>query len=443
VIHRRKLLLVQPTQYGPGGQLCKQKRIYLPGLVFPLLAAMTPEHWEVEVALEVVDDIDFDGDYDLVGIGTMGFAIFRGVEIAQRFRERGIPVFMGGYMASLVAEMALEHVDSVVVGDAEHSYPRLLRDFERTGALQPIYDEPVHELNHLPLPRYELLTSKPIGGMLPVQAGRGCPNSCSFCSIACIYKGRYIARPVGEVLRDIHRVRELGFSSFYLLDDNIVASPEFLQELCEAIEPLKMRWASQCSIELARDPQLLELVSRSGCTMLSLGIESITQEGLDKLGKSWLRVSEHEDLLTRIQRAGIMPSTEMILGTDSDTVESIHATRDFVDRVRIPIPRFYILTPMPGTPLYDELREAGRLVTEDYQLYSGSTAVHRPQNIEPDELTEAYWWLYGELFGMGSILRRTLFNPFFLRRPGQGAFALGVNLHYRRYVNKRVPPNIF
>ncbi len=440
---RFRLLLIQPTQYGPDGALCKQRKIYLPGLVFPHLAAMTPDHWDVEVALEVVDDIDYDAGWDLVGIGTMGYAIFRGVEIADEFRKRGVKVFMGGYMASLVAQRALDHVDSVVVGDAERSYPQLLRDFEETGELEPIYDAPVEDLDDLPLPRYELLTAKPIGSMLPVQAGRGCPHLCTFCSIACIYKGRYIARPVEQVMRDIHRVKELGFKQFYLLDDNITSNPGFLEELCDRITPLKMTWSSQCSLQLARNARLLEKVARSGCTILSFGVESITQDGLDKLGKNWVKVDEHEELLGRIQRAGIMPSTEMILGTDSDTEESIRATADFVERTRIPIPRFYILTPMPGTELYDELLRDGRLVTEDHSRYSGSEAVHRPALMEPQRLTEMYWWLYERLFTRRSIMRRTLLNPWFTRRPGLMAFSLAVNLHYRRYVYKRVPPNIF
>lgn len=438
-----RLLLIQPTQYGVDGALCKQRRIYLPGLVFPLLAAMTPDRWEVEVKLEVVDDIDYDADVDLVGIGAMGYAIYRGVEIASEFRKRGKTVFMGGYMPSLVPERTLEFADSVVIGDAEISYPKLLDDFGRTGRIEPVYDHPVDDLAGLPLPRYELLTAKPIGDMLPVQAGRGCPNLCSFCSIACIYKGRYVARPLDEVMRDIQRVKELGFKRFYLLDDNIVANRGFLRDLCREIEPLKMGWSSQCSLHLAHDPELLEMVARAGCEILSLGVESVSQEGLDRLGKSWLEVDDHERLIGRLQDAGIMPSTEMMVGTDSDTVESIRATADFIDRTRIPIPRFYILTPMPGTDLYDELRDADRLLTEDHKRYSGSEAVHRPERITPEALTEEYWALYRRVFSWGGILRRTLLNPWFLSRPRLALFAFVVNLHYRHYVMKRVPPNIF
>jgi len=210
-----------------------QKKIHLPGLVFPLLAAMTPENWEVEVKIEVVDEINYNTDADIVGIGTMGYAIYRGIEIASEFRKRGKVVVMGGYMASLVAEKALEYVDSVVVGDAEISYPLLLRDFEKNRKIQRIYHHPIESLEGLPLPKYELLLEKPIGNMLPVQAGRGCTQSCSFCSIASLYKGNYFTRPVKEVLRDIQRVKDLGFKKFYLLDDNIVSNPEYLKALCK------------------------------------------------------------------------------------------------------------------------------------------------------------------------------------------------------------------
>ena len=438
-----RMLFIQPTQYGSDGRLCKQKRIYLPGLVFPLLAAMTPPEWEVDLKIEVVDDIDYDADVDLVGIGTMGYATLRGLEIAQKFRARGRTVVMGGYMASLMVDYVSSHVDSVVVGDAENSYPELLEDITQTGRLKPVYNNRVTSLTGLPVPRYELLLQKRIGGMLPVQAGRGCPHSCSFCSIACLYRGLYMTRPVDEVLRDIEAIRNLGVRRFYLIDDNIVSNPGYLEELCEAIEPLKMPWATQCSLELARYPRLLERVRRAGAEMMSFGVESITQEGLDRLNKKWLRVDKHEESIRRISDAGIMVSSEMMVGTDSDTEESIRATCDFVNRMRIPVPRFYILTPMPGTPLFDEFRTEGRLETEDLAEYTGARCVHRPARISSQRLTEAYWWLYDELFRWGCILRRTLFHPGVLRRPLVFLFAFVVNLHYRKYIRRRVPPNIF
>lgn len=438
-----KILFIQPTQYGADKKLCKQKKIHLPGLVFPLLAAMTPDNWDVELSIEVVDEINFDSDADIIGIGTMGYTIYRGIEIAREFRKRGKLVVMGGYMASMVVDKVLEYVDSVVVGDAERSYPQLLEDFEKNRKLRTIYDMPVENLEGLPIPSYKLLIEKPIGNMLPVQAGRGCPHTCSFCSIACIYKGKYLTRPIDEVVRDIHVVRDLGFKNFYLLDDNIVSNPKYLETLCHEIESLNMTWSGQCSLHLAKNHSLLEAVRRSGANMMSFGIESITQEGLDILGKSWLKVNEHKKLISTLTNAGIMVSSEMMLGTDSDTEESIRATYDFIQQARIPIPRFYILTPPPGSKLYDQYKSEGRLITEDLEKFDGSQCVHIPAKISPQKLTELFWWLYCKVFSWRSILRRTIFNPAVLKAPGLHLFAFFVNLHYRKYVMKKVPPNIF
>lgn len=438
-----KILLLQPTQYCSGGGLCQQRHIYLPGLAFPLLAALTPEDWEVEICLEVVDAVDFDSDADIIAIGSMGHAAFRGLDIAKEFKQRGKTVIMGGYMASMVAEAALEVVDSVIVGDAELSYPKLLKDYAAGQPLQRIYDMPVKDLNSQPLPRYDLLTRKPIGDMLPVMAGRGCPHLCSFCSIACVYRGRYLTRSLDEVMRDIHEVRRLGYKRFYLIDDNIVGNPKFFSALCDAIEPLGMRWASQCSLHLAKRPELLAKAARSGCEIMSFGLESISQEGLDKVHKTWVKADEHETLLARIAKAGIVPSTEMMIGLDGDTEDSIRQTFDFVQRARIPIPRFYILTPMPGTDLYKQYKDEGRLLHENWREYTGTRCVHQPEKISAEKVTELYWWLNRQVFSWPSIIHRVLKNPLLWRKPRMLIFSLVVNLHYRRYVMKGVTPNIF
>ena len=438
-----KILFIQPTQYAGNGKLCKQKKINLPGLAFPLLAAYTPQNWEVELQIEVVDDINFDSDADIIAIGTMGHAIFRGIEIAAEFRKRGKTVIMGGYMASIVYEEATKYADSVVVGDAEISYPELLNDFEKTGKVKPVYKNPVENLNNLPVPRYDLLLKKPIGYMLPVQAGRGCPFTCSFCSIACLYKGQYLFRPVDEVIRDVKVVKDLGFKRFYLIDDNIASNPGYLRELCEKLIPLKMNWASQCAIHLAKNPDLLQLVHKSGCDLMSFGVESISQEAIDSLDKPWLKAEDHEKHMATLGKAGIMVSTEMILGTDSDTEESIRKTFDFVNRNRIPIPRFYILTPVPGTELFRQYKQQNRLLTEDLEKFDGTQCVHIPAKISPEKLTDMYWWLNGKVFSVSSILHRTIFNRLLWKNPFMMVFALAVNLHYRKYVKRRITPNIF
>lgn len=439
-----KLLLIQSTQYSVGsGKLLKQKRIYLPGLAFPLLANYVPAHWQLEINLEVVDEINYDTDADLIGIGAMGHAIFRAIDIATEFRKRGKTVFMGGYMPSIVPWFVDEHCDGVIIGDAEISLPKLISDFETTGKIEKRYEYPLKDLNGMHIPKYELLSPKKTGFMLPVQAGRGCPHLCSYCSIACVYKGKYLARPVDEVMRDILRVKELGYRYFYLLDDNIVSNPKFLEELCKLIKPLKMKWASQCSMNLARNPELLKLVAESGCRILSLGIESISQEGLNKLNKTWVKTADHEDLLGKITRAGIIPATEMILGTDSDTEETIEQTFRFVMKTGIPIPKFYILTPMPGSVLYDEYKSQGRLIHEDYHYYTATNCVFQPAQMTPEALDQKFWWLYNKVYSFPNILRRTIFHKHFFNNPLLYFYALVVNLSYRKFIKNNDGPNIF
>ena len=438
-----KILFVQPTQYASDGKLCKQNKINLPSLAFPLMAAYTPRNWDVEIKIEVVDDIDFDTDADIVGIGTMGHAIFRGIEIAQEFKKRGKTVVMGGYMSSIMPKEAIKYADSIVIGDAEYAYPAMLKDFEEKGKLEPFYKIPVHSLAGLPLPRFELLLDKPIGGMLPVQAGRGCPYNCSFCSIACLYRGKYLFRPVDEVIRDIKAVKELGFNRFYLIDDNIASNPKYLKELCEKITPLKMHWASQCTLRLAKQPELLDMVVRSGCDLMSFGLESINQAALDSVNKAWLKAADHEKHLATLSGSGITLSTEMIVGTDEDTEASIRATYDFVNKTRIAIPRFYILTPVPGTKLYRNYKKEGRLLTEDLRLFDGTRCVYQPKKISAEKLTELFWWLNRKVFSYSSIFHRTLFNKALWKNPRNLLLALAVNFHYRHYVKRRTVPNIY
>lgn len=438
-----KILFIQPTQYAESGKLCKQKKINLPGLAFPLLAAYVPAHWEVELLIEVVDEINFETDADIIGIGTMGHATFRGLEIAAEFKKRGKIVVMGGYMASIAYKEAMKYVDSVIVGDAEISFPQMLEDFEETGKIEPLYNFPISELKNLPIPRYDLLLQKKIGVMLPVQAGRGCTFTCSFCSIACLYEGKYIFRPVDEVIRDIKEIKRLGFKRFYLIDDNIVSNPKYLRELCEKIKPLKMKWASQCAIHLAKNAELLRIVRDSGCDLMSFGVESIRQEAIDSLDKPWLKAAEHEKNMKILSASGIVVSTEMIVGTDSDTEESIRETYEFIYRNRVPIPRFYILTPIPGTDLHNQFKKEGRMLTDDLNLFDGTRCVHIPKKIDPEKLTEMYWWLNNKVFSLKSIFHRVLFNKYLWKNPEMLLFALGVNLHYRSYVKRKITPNIF
>ena len=439
----KKLLLIQPSPYEKDGKVIKKKKLYFTGLALPLLAALTPDGWETELIYEVIEDVPFDTDADLIGVSTMGHGVIRSIDIAKEYRRRGKTVILGGYMASIMPGEAVKYCDSLIIGDAELVWQQMLSDFEN-GNLKKTYEKPLEgNWYSTPSPRFDLLEGKNLGDFLPVQAGRGCPNSCSFCSVSCLYSGRYVKRPLPEVIRDIEQIKSLGYKKILLLDDNIFSDRKYLDSLLDTLIKLDISWMSQCEITIGKDDELLEKLQRSGCTTLSFGLESISRESLISMDKGWAVPAEYDSLIQNIRNHGIDVSTEMVVGGEGDTLESIRMTKDFIERNKISVPRFYILTPFPGTRFFDQIKEEGRLVNNDIYSYDGTSAVYRPKNMTPDELTQAYWELYSELFTIKSIIKRNIFRKEMLKTPARCIFNMGVNLYYRDQIKRSITPNIF
>ncbi|MBE5870738.1 MAG: B12-binding domain-containing radical SAM protein [Lachnospiraceae bacterium] len=438
--NRYKILLIQPTPYDQHGILVKKKKLYFVGLALPLLAALTPEGYEVEICYETIEDVPFDTDAGLIGISSMGHAVMRTIDIAKEFKKRNKTVILGGYMVSLMPQEAQKYCDAVMIGDSEETWAEMVRDYAE-GNLKKVYRKKLTKLTY-PIPKYELILSKKIGNFLPVQAGRGCPKTCSFCSIYCLYHGQYLKREIPEVIRDIRRVRELGFKQFLLLDDNIFSDRDYAIELCAEIKKLKMYWMTQCSIDIAKDEELLQMIASSGCYMMSFGLESINRESLVGMHKAWADPDSYAGQIKIIRKHGIDISTEMVVGAEGDTLSSIRKTASFVADNHIAVPRFYILTPIPGTEYYDEMKKQNRIYNTDMYSYNACEAVHVPKNMTPEELTKAYWDLYNEVYSIKSILKRTLFTTAFLKRPYNVMFYFFVNLFYRSQIKKGIVPNI-
>lgn len=434
-----KIYFIQSTPYYGDKKLIKKSKLYFVGLAPAILAAVCPD-CEFECCLETIEDVNFDTDADIIAISGMGHAVVRSMDIAIEFKKRAKTVVMGGYMVSLMPEEAKKYCDSVIIGDGELSFPAMVEDFKNNN-LQEIYNMPLEELTY-PLPKYEMFLDKKIGNFLPVQAGRGCPNSCSFCSVYCLYKNHYMRRDIEEVIRDIKHIKSLGFKQFLLLDDNILADRDYTLNLCNEIAKLKMNWTSQCEITIADDPELLKAVADSGCIALSFGIESISQDSLNKMNKSWAKVENYATQIKNIQRAGIDISTEMVVGADGDTIDSIRATANFITDNKIAVPRFYIITPIPGTYFYNEMKEQDRLEHHDMYKYNGAYAVHKPKNMTAEELTNEYWRLYKSVFSLKSIFKRTILREDFFKAPLKNIFYCNVNLYYRYQINKGITPNI-
>lgn len=437
-----KVLMIMPSIDRKDGAVVKQKLLMLPGITLAILAALTPDDWDVEIVLETIERVPFDTDADLIAISCMGLGMMRGLRMAERFHERGKKVVLGGLMATLNPEYALENgADVVCRGDAEGVWETILRDFEK-DRMKRIYEGYDTSTLSWPVPRYDLLARKRVGWVLPVMTGRGCPHRCEFCSIAAAYKGQYSRRSIDQVVRDIGAIKSLGFKRVLVLDDNIAADADHAVQLFSEIEKLNVKWIGQCALYIADHEEMLKAAVRSGCTALSFGLESIHQENLSAMDKTFGKVAEYEQSLRKIRDAGIIVAGEFMFGLDGDRAETFKKTAEFVLRNRITLPKFHVLTLVPGTPLYDRYEREGRIIDRDFGHYDITTAVFEPENISRQELERGFWQLSDDVFTYRAILSRvtksTARNTLFHR-----LLFLIVNLHYRQYVKKRIATGIF
>ena len=437
---KKKILFIQPTMRDDRGRLVKKRKMHFVGLAYPVLASLLPDDWEAEICLETIEDVDFNTDASVIGIGGMGHAAKRGVEIGTRFKEMGKIVIAGGIMASLTPEMITDLCDAVIIGDAEGVFGQVIKDIEN-NSLKKIYEKRLDKLSH-PLPRYDLVVNKRIGDFLPVQAGRGCTMKCNFCSIFAVSHGKYIKREISEVIRDIKYVKSLGFKKFLLIDDNIVSDPAYMKDLLLEIKKLKMKWMSQCAVYIADDDELLDLAAESGCITLSFGLESLNKDSMKVINKEWADPDDYLRIIKKVTDKGIDIASEMIVGIDTDTRESLLETVHFIDKSMIMAPKFYILTPVPGTELFEKFRKEKRLVTEDLTQFNPAKAVITHPHMSAEEITETFWLIYDRMYSYRRILRRTLFNKRFFKMPGQHFFYFAINLFYRYQINRRIDPNI-
>jgi radical SAM superfamily enzyme YgiQ (UPF0313 family) len=407
-----------------------------------MLAALTPEGYEVRLVYETMENIPYDEPWDLVGLTGMGSGLVRAWQIADRFRSRGVQVVIGGVAASLGdPQQTLAHADALVVGEAEELWPLVLQDAQ-AGHLAPVYRmEQVPDLDHLPVPRYDLMNATRLGRWRPVQATRGCPHSCTYCSVNAFFHHRYRKRPVEAVVADIRAAKRNGTRYITFMDDNIGVDWDYCARLWESLIPEQIIWMSQCSLKIADQPEMLALAHRSGCRMLSVGIESTSEESLATVDKSWNRPGHYLLAIDAMRRQGIDVSAEIIVGLDGDDMTVFQRTFDFLMKAAISVPRVHILTPVPGTPLFQDMEREGRLLSKDFSRYSGGQVVFRPRRINPDALQQAYWELYQKLFSWTAILHRVARNQ---ARLGayMRALVIGTNLHYRQHIRHRIVPGI-
>ncbi len=389
----------------PDGSLWSKVVFRFPYLALTTLAALTPANVVVRLIDENVEDLDWQALPDLVGISLMTPLAPRGYEIAAAYRQRGVPVVLGGIHATMMPEEAATHADAVVVGEAERLWPQVVADAIQ-GRLQPLYRQSSYTpLAHLPAPRRELLKRKAYFFVNTVQTTRGCPFDCEFCSVTQFFGNTYRPRPLAEVEREI---QNLEGRFVFFVDDNIIGDRVYARDLFERLAPYRLKWASQASITIAKDAELLNLARRSGCMGLFIGFESLSQQTLQAMGKSFNRVNAYRDRIKRIHDHGIGIQGSFIFGNDGDTSAVFEDTVRFTLDSRLDAALFSILTPFPGTRLYHKMRSQGRILSHDWSRYDMNHVVFEPRGMSPQQLQQGFHWAYRRLYSWSSITRRLL-----------------------------------
>ncbi|MBS1791086.1 MAG: B12-binding domain-containing radical SAM protein [Acidobacteria bacterium] len=418
-----KLLLIAPK--GLWIQGFKGNK-HLNHLSLAVLAALaTPYFNEIKIVEEEFETLDLNESVDLVGITMMTCQAERGYELADHFRKRGIRTICGGSHATFMAQECAEHFDAVVVNEAEMLWDELMADF-LADRLKPIYrTDKLIDMAELPMPRKELFRTHGRHKLIEViQAGRGCPLGCEFCTVTQMYGKKYRTRPVEHIVEEIKRFQS---KRLLFVDDNIFLSRSYAYELCEALIPLKISWAGQGSLDLiARDDELLKLAVRSGCISLFVGIESLDQETLNAANKQFNQVQTYKEKLRKINHAGILVVGSFIFGFEEDTSECYDKVFDFAVEHNLYMVNCGIMTPFPGSVTYDKARRDGKLIDHRWGQYTGTNLVWRHPNLSKEEAEARYDGFRRRFYSPTSIAKR------FWANRSHPLYYLGMNLHLWR-----------
>lgn len=405
----KKVLLIFPREKGI--KFSNDTLYPFPMLGLTLLASLFPEHYEVKIINEAIEEVDFGVDVDLVGITGLTCVIKRAYTIADRFRERGVKVILGGVHPSLLPDEAKEHADSVFIGEAEGMLGKVVEDFE-AGELKPFYkNEDRSDLKGIPLPRRDLLGKHYSPFFKAIETTRGCPNRCEFCSVPTINGKRYRVRPLEEVDRELSAIIKKRGEYLFLADDNVTAKEDYALGLFEVFKRHEVKWMGFTTIKIAMDEKLLKKARESGCISLFIGFESLLQENLDGVSKQFVNAKELSNWVKTIQRHQIGIHGSFIFGFDGDDPTIFKKTVEFVQKNNMELPSFSILTPFPGTPLQKRLEEEGRIFDRDWSHYDMSHVVYKPEKMTVQELQEGYLWAQKYICAPRSILKRLLWGP--------------------------------
>ena len=422
-------------------------RVWKP-LSLMVLAGMTGPEWEITIVDENLGVPDYQAmpRPDLVGITAFTSQANRAYEVAGHFRNLGVPVVMGGIHATMCLDEAIEHVDSVVTGEAESIWPQVLED-ARHHSLKSLYEGGLADINDVPLARHDLLAARYAFGA--IQTTRGCPLNCSFCSVTAFNGAKYRQRPIADVVREFQSIRE---KRVLVVDDNLIGTrPEHIaraKDMFRALAQAKLRkeWIAQATINFADDEELMSLAAKAGCRGVFIGFESPSPEGLLEIGKKFnlLKGRDFRASVRRIQRHNILVVGSFIIGLDIDEPGIGKHIAEVASQYGVDNVNVLFLTPLPGTRLWDQMKSQGRIgldtFPEDWKYYTLTFPVALYKHLSLDEVIEEMVSCDRNFYSMLRILRRVWSNLWQYREPlialvGNLSYRSNLRLNYKAYAD--------
>jgi radical SAM superfamily enzyme YgiQ (UPF0313 family) len=409
-----KILLIKPRWFVKDGVYRFLPDVSFEPLHLGILAALSEGH-DVKVIDQDWDEVPFAEGFDMVGLTVTTFSSRRAFDIADVFRGKGAKVVIGGVHACLMPEECLQHADTIVIGEAEYVWPQLLKDAE-AGLLKKTYQQaqPTN-MDDVPIPRRDLLRQNSLVGM--IQATRGCNHACKFCYLPSVPWHQHRHRSPAKVYEEIKGMKQ---NVVFFVDDNLFVDEEYAIALCEKIAPLKRAWSVQAPTTITKNPRLLKAMQKSGCFFVQVGFQTVHPASLERAGVVQNRVEHYQEIVRSFHEHGILVQGFFIFGFDNEDQRIFKTAETHIKQMGLEDALLYILTPYPGTPIYDQLKGEGRLLLEDRDKYGWANAVFQPAKMTAQELEQGVQQTYENLFyffkrrAPKQILK---WLPFFIRHP--------------------------
>jgi radical SAM superfamily enzyme YgiQ (UPF0313 family) len=406
--HNKENMYAAPKFFRYADKVSKGLNFNAMGALFPSLnlsslAAVTQTEHEVAIDDGCLGPVTAQCSADLVGITAMTSQAPAAYALADQYRARGIPVVIGGIHASMCPDEAAEHADTVVIGEADRLWPELIQDFA-AGTLKSSYrDSAAVDLAEIPIPRRDLLDRRGYVAFNSVETSRGCPFNCNFCSVTRMSGIKYRFRPIAKVIEE---VRGLSGRTVFFVDDNIIGVPRRAKELFRALTPLNRRWASQVTINFAHDEELMRLARESGCEGVFIGFETLSRTSVQEAGKGVNKPDEYLRDIRRIRKAGIRVVGSFILGFENDDLSVFQDTLNFLDQAQMDFAQFSLLTPLPGTVLFEKFDQEARIIHRDWSKYDLGDVVFTHPLLTAKRLHFEKNHAYRRFYSIRSMIKR-------------------------------------